>query len=101
MAMNEQRKSRQWAGRAMSSAPPPAERSPKRFRLRYFVLALAVAACGGSLGQRKAGGESHFLEVCEESCGGGLQCISGVCTRSCLVETADCSDLSPRAMCTN
>ena len=101
MAMNEQRKSSHLAGRALNSALPSAQRSPKRLRLRYFVLALAMAACGGSLGTRTAGGESHFLEVCAESCEAGLECIASVCTRSCLVESADCTDLSPRAVCTN
>jgi hypothetical protein len=90
MAMNEQR----------GSKHVPAV-APKRFRPRYWVLALAMVACGGSLGKRTAGGESHFLEVCAESCSEGLECITGVCTRSCLVESPDCKDLSPRAVCTN
>lgn len=99
--MNEQRGSWQVVERVQSSAPPPEGRRRKPFRLRYFVLTLLVAACGGSLGTRTAGGESHFLEGCAESCGDGLECIASVCTRSCLVESSDCTDLSPRAVCTN
>ncbi len=73
----------------------------KLLRLRHVVLALVLAACGGTLGKRTAGGESHFLETCRADCGPGLECISGVCTRGCLVDESDCSDLSPGATCTN
>lgn len=72
-----------------------------RLRLRHAVLALVVVACGGTVGKRTAGGESHFLEACPNDCGPGLECISGVCTRSCLIERSNCSDLAPGAMCTN
>jgi hypothetical protein len=48
-----------------------------------------------------AGGESHFLGYCDSDCRSGLSCISGVCTRSCLVEEPDCDDLHERAVCTN
>ncbi len=99
--MNEKRRSWQMAERVQSCALTPEEPRRKPFRLRYFVLTLVVAACGGSLGTRTAGGESHFLEGCEESCSAGLECITNVCTRSCLVEGSDCTDLSPSAVCTN
>lgn len=73
----------------------------RRWRLRHAALALLLAACGGSLGKRTAGGESHFLDTCTSSCGGGLECISQVCTRSCQLEGSDCSDLAPSAACTD
>lgn len=73
----------------------------KGLRFRHVVLALVVAACGGTIGQRTAGGESHFLKACPDDCGPGLECISGLCTRGCVVGEADCSDLAPGATCTN
>ena len=65
-----------------------------------LVLGVVLWACGGSVGG-SSGGESHFLILCEAACGSGLSCISGVCTRSCLVGKSDCSDLSPDATCTD
>jgi hypothetical protein len=70
-------------------------------RFRHVVLALVVAACGGTIGKRTAGGESHFLKACPGDCGAGLECISGVCTRGCVVGESECSDLAPGATCTN
>ena len=70
-------------------------------RFRHVVLALVVAACGGTIGKRTAGGESHFLKACPGDCGAGLECISGVCTRGCVVGKSECSDLAPGATCTN
>jgi hypothetical protein len=62
---------------------------------------LLLAACGGAVGKSTAGGESHFLRHCAESCGQGLECVSGVCTRGCLVGQDDCRDLSRNATCTD
>jgi hypothetical protein len=72
-------------------------------RLRHLALALGLAACGGAVGTQTAGagGESHFLGTCVDACGAGLECISGVCTRSCVVGESRCGDLSRGAMCTN
>ena len=73
--------------------------------LRLFGLALwlaaLVASCGGISDTPKAGGESHFLSFCDNRCGDGLSCISGVCTRSCLVGKSSCSDLAKDALCTS
>ncbi len=69
--------------------------------LRYVTLAATLAACGGALGGPTAGGESHFLKRCEERCGSGLECISGICTQSCIVgEDAKCRKLASGATCT-
>src|SRR5690349_1946365 len=70
-------------------------------RWRHLMLGLWLAACGGALGQRTAGGESHFLRQCEDDCGPGLECVSGVCTRGCLVGEDECSDLDSEAECTD
>jgi hypothetical protein len=50
------------------------------------------------------GSETHFLQSCEATCGDGMQCICGVCTRSCSEQTdcanwagvASCAPLAPR-----
>ncbi len=70
-------------------------------RWRTLCAALVLAACGGAVGQSTAGGESHFLRHCATSCEKGLECVSGVCTRGCLVGQDECSDLSPDATCTD
>lgn len=64
-----------------------------------------IGACGGDAATPLLlGGESHFLQQCtpgaEPSCGPDLDCISGVCTRGCLVNEASCSDLFAAAACT-
>lgn len=68
-----------------------------------FALAAALAlACGGSTRQLPSvGSESHFLAYCSAGCAAGLDCIGGICTRSCLTEQASCGDLSAAASCTN
>jgi hypothetical protein len=66
----------------------------------FLALAILLAACGGVVGRPTAGGESHFLRRCFEGCG-GLECVSDLCTRACIVGQSACSDLSPNARCTN
>jgi len=56
--------------------------------------------CGGELGSH-SGGESHFLIQCDDTCANGLSCISGVCTKSCVVDEDDCDDLHASAECTD
>jgi hypothetical protein len=60
-----------------------------------------VFACGATTTNGRTTGESHFLDFCADSCADGLDCISGVCTRSCLVGEAACGDLAGDATCTN
>lgn len=52
-------------------------------------------------GREDAGGdnsETHFLSRCTDTCGGGLECICGVCTKKCTAESA-CGALDPSATC--
>jgi hypothetical protein len=63
-------------------------------------LALAVGCGGATSATPVVGGETHFLRSCSESCGDGLACIGGICTRSCLVAEASCDDLATGATCT-
>lgn len=65
--------------------------------------ALLAGACGGTVGSKapSIGSESHFLAYCGDGCGPGLDCIGGICTRSCLTDQATCSDLAAGAACTN
>ena len=44
------------------------------------------------------GSETHFLKGCDATCGDGMQCICGVCTKACTRQT-DCNDLSGLASC--
>lgn len=61
-----------------------------------FCLALG-GSCGGSATTTE-GSESHFLDACMPgSCGDGLSCICGVCTRAC--SGSECSTLSAGAEC--
>ena len=73
----------------------------RRTKWRYAVLAFLLAACGGVTTTPKEGGESHFLRECGDDCGKGLSCVSGLCTRSCLVGRDSCVDLASDARCTD
>src|SRR6478735_5886805 len=56
-----------------------------------------VAGCG----QESTGGDSsetHFLARCTDSCGGGLECLCGVCTKTC-TQASGCGELDPSASC--
>jgi hypothetical protein len=77
------------------------EQMGRRTKWRYVVLAALLAACGGVTSTPTVGGESHFLKDCEDGCGSGLECISGVCTRSCLLGKDSCADLARGAVCTD
>lgn len=62
---------------------------------------LGVACMGGSGGSGgpTVGSESHFLERCSPGdCGTGLECLCGVCTRTCVTDDA-CGDLEGGAKC--
>jgi hypothetical protein len=76
-----------------------------RSGLATLAACVLIGACGGETSNPiLLGGESHFLQQCtrgaEASCGPGFDCISGVCTRGCLVSETSCSDLSAVATCT-
>jgi hypothetical protein len=79
---------------------------PSRRRLRavrgllpFVLLVLWIASCGQT-SSPKAGSETHFLMDCTDtSCGAGMQCICGVCSKPC-VQLDDCSELSSAAACT-
>ncbi len=75
-------------------------RSVAQLSTTFVFIAGLTFSCGGSVGGN-SGGESHFLSYCDAICADGLDCISGLCTRSCLVDNADCSDLHPGAKCTD
>jgi hypothetical protein len=66
-----------------------------------LLAALAgLAGCGASTADAPNGSETHFLARCEGSCGGGLECLDGLCTRSCTSDT-ECASLSAGAVCGN
>jgi hypothetical protein len=78
-------------------------------RIRFASTALGLLSlgmvwatgCGGVAAEPDAGGESHFLHECDSECGGGLDCVAGVCTKGCLVGEATCDNLAPSAICTD
>lgn len=74
-----------------------------RIALGATLGALLAGACGGTVGSKipSIGSESHFLAYCGDGCGPGLDCIGGICTRSCLTDQSTCSDLTAGAACTN
>ncbi len=60
------------------------------------VLLVVGCACSPDAGPT-TGSESHFLLECDDGCG-PLECICGVCTRTC--ETAEaCRDMGSSALC--
>ena len=77
-----------------------ATRTKWGFAGAFSIVVGLFWGCGGSLGS-ETGGESHFLIYCDDSCGAGLSCISGVCTRGCVVDEDSCADLHPEAECTD
>jgi hypothetical protein len=69
-----------------------------RWLLAFALPLLGIASCGQT-SSPQAGSETHFLMTCPEaSCGDGMQCICGVCSKPC-VQLADCSPLSSAALC--
>jgi hypothetical protein len=91
-----------------TSAPVPRWRQglrrPARMLRRFAVASLLVsAACGGRAASSSSLGSDSdpgFLAPCDQSCGDGFECISGLCSQSCDDDTA-CLDLSSRAVCRN
>lgn len=79
----------------------------ERTRAGWFfsaaVLVALAGACGGaaSTPRPSLGSESHFLARCSDECGGGFDCIGGICTRSCLTDGMSCDDLGASVECTN
>jgi hypothetical protein len=65
--------------------------------LLALCLLLALLACSGPQGGKETGSETHFLRDCALGCG-GLDCLCGVCTRSCDSD-ASCATLSKIATC--
>lgn len=59
---------------------------------------LLVFSCGHERSGEPTGGETHFLARCTSgsTCGRGLSCLCGVCTRSCDAR-AECQSLSDAA----
>src|SRR5262245_46929312 len=69
-------------------------------RASIFLVAAGwwIASCKGE--QSSTDGNTSWLRSCDNAaqCGGGFECVCGVCTRSCS-DIAACSDLDPHATC--
>lgn len=63
-------------------------------------LATTLFACAQATTPEPVGGETHFLQGCsgEDSCGLGLDCVCGVCTKPCVTDNS-CKDQSSLATC--
>jgi hypothetical protein len=70
---------------------------PLRTLCAAFAL-LGAVACGAASVDSPSGSETHFLARCSAQCGGGLECIEGVCTVAC-VQDAECTALNAAAVC--
>jgi hypothetical protein len=62
------------------------------------VGALLGLALGCAKSNTAYSGETHFMAVCDEECGAGLECICGVCTRPC-ERDRECASLYADATC--
>lgn len=85
----------------MNKNPDPLHRGLKVALATLQLTGLFFLASCGSETRISTGGETHFLKSCspeDNSCGGALECVCGVCTRLCDDEAA-CSEL-PGAACT-
>jgi hypothetical protein len=89
----------------MQHSPSASTRNPAR----AWARAALASACwfvwaGGCGGQSESvpvmGSESHFLMRCTDGCDSeGLDCIGGICTRSCIIGEDACSGLASAARC--
>src|SRR5688500_4394951 len=70
----------------------------KTERALCLWMSIALAACADTNTKTDVETETHFLHGCESSCGAGLSCICGVCTRACTNDTA-CEALDDGASC--
>src|SRR5688572_3560953 len=60
------------------------------------AVLLLAGGCGTTLGFSES--ETHFLELCQDQCGAGLECICGICSKTC--DSVDpCRVLAARASC--
>lgn len=93
--------------RSMRCRRDDSARSPTRAWARAALASACwfawAGACGGeSVSVPLVGSESHFLMHCTDSCDSeGLDCIGGICTRSCIIGEGACSALASSATCTD
>lgn len=71
----------------------------RRMRLLGLLLAgLWLAVACRSQESPQEGSETHFLQNCQSGCAAGMQCICGVCTKSC-THQSECAAWSDLARC--
>lgn len=64
--------------------------------LGFLLLSGSVAGCES--GTDRKVGDATFLQVCEGTCEGEFECINGLCTRPCEIET-DCDGTPTPSAC--
>ena len=57
-----------------------------------------IFSCSTPETSQEGGSETHFLQTCEGTCEGGMQCICGACSKACTRQT-DCASSSELASC--
>jgi hypothetical protein len=63
-----------------------------------LLAAFLLPGCGDDL-KPQTGSETHFLTACsDDSCGAGVECVCGVCTKPCAADT-ECGGLGAKAAC--
>lgn len=73
--------------------------SPRRasILLAGLVALAAIPSCKTDI-EPKTGSETNFLRHCESTCGDGLSCVCGVCTKGCNA-AKECSMFGSNAIC--
>ncbi len=69
-----------------------------RAALAVLFVLLFNPSCKLDNKDPQTGSETNFLEHCEVTCGDGLTCLCGVCTKAC-TGTNECSTLAATAQC--
>jgi hypothetical protein len=71
-----------------------------RFAIALGVTLCVIVNCVSEPKETSRGGETHFLMPCNpnDSCGGTLACVCGICTRTCS-DSSGCQSLAASATC--
>lgn len=83
---------------------PKSRRAPSSSPLTRNLLSAALACaavsfnCSTPSSEPQLGSETNFLKHCDGTCGPGLSCLCGTCTKTCST-AKDCADLAKGAEC--
>jgi polyhydroxybutyrate depolymerase len=63
-----------------------------------WLACFAAITCKGAMDEPRAGSETNFLKHCNGTCGDGLACLCGICTKAC-TGTNECSEFAENTQC--